>query len=106
MHKNIRRFTVEGALADDSYIIQTRDSNERLLLQQMEDMGYIPVLDLGSFWSTKYLPGKNIYELCLSAYGIFVGKREACKVYGITHGKLILRDTQTHKHPRSSDHAE
>jgi hypothetical protein len=101
LHKNIKRFTVQGVVADDSYIIRTRETNERLIQQEMEDTGYAQVLDLGTFWSTLYYPQEDVYEFTLTAYGVFVGKRQACLAYGMIQGNMILKDTLETKHKQS-----
>ena len=97
---------MDGVIADDSYIPQARDSHERLILQEMEDRGYTPVLDLGTDWSTVYFPSEDVYEFCLSVYGVYVGKRKACLMYGIAQGKQIMKDTHPIKQQQSSEPAE
>ena len=101
LHKNIKRFTVEGVIADDSYILQTRETHERLIFQQMEDTGYAQVLDLGTFWSTLYYSQEDVYEFTLTAYGVFVGKRQSCLAYGMLQGNLIPKDIPQTKQQQS-----
>jgi hypothetical protein len=82
MHKELKRFHIESEISDDSQFIKQRDTQEHMLLQMMRDSGYIPVLDLGPFWSTK-LNEKARYDAVLSIYGIYVGKRKACTLAGV-----------------------
>lgn len=93
LHKNIRRFTYEGVIADDSYIASTRTNYENTMVQEMKDCGYTPIIDLGTDWSTLYFPSEDVYEFKLTGYGIYVGRVKACRTYGIVQGRLILNDT-------------
>jgi len=97
MHKDIKRFHIESEIGDDSQFIRQRDQQEHMLLQMMRDAGYIPVLDLGPFWSTK-LNDKERYDSVLSIYGIYVGKRKSCMYVGVDGaGKYYPTSTQTVK---------
>ncbi len=96
-HKNIKRFTIEGIVADDSYIPFEVHSKCKLLCEMMEDAGYAPVLDYGPFWSTSYVADEDIYEFKLTGYAIYVGRRRALSTYGIVNGQIILKDSAQDK---------
>lgn len=105
MHERIHRFGVEGML-DDSSIPRLRAEYERLLLQDMEEEGYVPVLDLGTHWSTEYLSDSAKFQFRLTIYGIRVGREKACTLEGISQGKLIPRSIPQDKSPPCSESAE
>lgn len=101
MHKEIKRFHIESEVADDSMFIRQRDQQENLLLTMMKEGGYIPLLDLGPFWSTR-LKEKGSYETVLSIYGIYVGKRKAWLFVGVDGaGKYYPTNTQKSKSNQS-----
>lgn len=97
MHKTVRRFGMEGKVADDATFPRLRAQYENMILRKMRDLGYVPVLDLGPFWSTSYVKADKNYDFIISLYGIYVGRRRAWEVEGIWNGKEILRHTHPHK---------
>lgn len=106
MHKPIKRFALDGIVGDDSAIPRLRNQFEQMLLTDMRESGYVPVLGLGPYWSTSYETAKNQYDFVLSVYGVFVGKREACKVEGISVDGLTIPRTAPTKLPQSLSDAE
>lgn len=89
MHKPIRKYTHEGFIRDDSDFIRLRDELERLLEQQMRDEGYVPVYELGSFWSTCREPEYKRYAFKLTMYSCYAGKSKAAQFKYWQSGKLI-----------------
>ena len=61
LKKNIKSFLISGVIGDDAKIANARELHERLLLEDMRDRGYVPVLDLESQFSIKYNQLKNNY---------------------------------------------
>lgn len=106
MHKTIKRFGMEGTVGDDSALIRMREQFERMILQEMRDKGYVPVLDLGPYWSTSWKQDKDVYEFTLSVYGVHVGEERACQVEGISDGREMPRHTPRSKSNQSSVPAE
>jgi hypothetical protein len=101
-HKNIKRFHLESTIVDDSHFIRQRESQEQLLVQQMKDLGYIPVLDLGPFWSTS-LNEKGRYESVLSIYGVYIGVKKSWEYMGVDGaGNLYPSSTPKAKSDQSS----
>lgn len=84
LHKNIRRFTIDGKVADDSDFIRTRVTYEQLMVRNMRDQGYVPVLGLGPSWSTEY-DGEH-YNFILTMYAVYVGKKRAQEIEGVDCG--------------------
>lgn len=106
MHKTIRRFGMDGVVGDDADFTRLRAQYEALILHQMRDMGYVPVLDLGPYWSTEYDWENELYSFILSIYGVRVGKSRAWTVEGIAHGREIPRSIPPNKSSPSSESAE
>lgn len=79
MHENIRRFTETGLIRDDMDFIRLKDLHRINLEDRMRSDGYIPQLDCGLHWSTEYLPEEKCYGFKITMYGVFVGKKNACK---------------------------
>ena len=90
MHKNIKRFTVDGLIKDDKDFIRLRSQFEYSLWDEMRLLGYVPVLDLGTYFSTEFLEDK--YKFILTSYGVYIGKIKSWEYEGYTNGKLIPRN--------------
>jgi len=102
MHKNIRNFGFNGIIGDDADFIRLRDQYEALVVRQMRDDGYVPVLALGPLFSTEWIEKKQYYTFELTVYGVFLGKKKACLIEGMDEaGRLLPRSTQKIK---SSQH--
>lgn len=82
-HKNIHRFQLKAKIADDSHFIQQRETQEKYLIEEMRDKGYVPVLDLGPDWSTA-LDDKEHYDSLLTMYGIYVGRKKSWDFMGVS----------------------
>lgn len=50
------------------------------MIEEMRFGGYVPVLDLGPFWSTS-LKDEH-YDFVLSMYAVYVGKAKAWEILG------------------------
>jgi hypothetical protein len=95
MHKDIKRFPLDGLMNDDSDFIRLRAQFETLIVHQMRDGGYVPVLDIGPLFSTKLLDDGH-YEFELTVYGVYVGRKKAWKVEGMDGlGRYLPRSTAT-----------
>lgn len=88
IHKNIRRFCIDGNIYDDSLIPRLREEYIRILHTQMRLQGYAPRLDIDPDFTIQYT-GKS-YEFKLSVFGTFVGKRNAECLTGIDKNKPIF----------------
>lgn len=106
MHRPIKKFTVDGVLADDADFIRMREQWEKLLITDMRDGGCVPVLGLGPLWSTSYDEKKEQYLFELTIYGISVGRKRSLQIEGMdVSGNLIPRRTPQDKSSKSSPHA-
>lgn len=83
LHKNIKRYTIDGVVKDDSDFIRTRITFELMLNKGMRDEGYVPVLGLGPSWSTRWDESKEQYAFVLTLYGVYVGKQKAKTLEGV-----------------------
>jgi hypothetical protein len=87
LHKPIKKYTQSGEIRDDSAFPRLRAELERLMIQQMKDEGYLPVYELGTFWSTKLLDKK--YSFVLTIYASYAGKVKAMKYNYWQNGRLV-----------------
>lgn len=87
-HKDIRRFSLDGSIYDDSFIPRLKEEYIRILETQMRLMGFSPRLDIEPDFTIEYT-GK-IYNFELSLYGAFVGKKNAECLTGIDKNKPIF----------------
>ena len=88
MHKNIKRFHLDGTIYDDSFIPRLKEEYIRILETQMKLQGYSPRLDIEPDFTIHYT-GKA-YDFILSLYGTFVGKRNSECLTGIDKNKPIF----------------
>lgn len=91
MRKNIHNFTISGIIRDDSQIIKSREHYERLLIQQMRDGGYVPILDMLPQFTLKYVEKNNNYAFTLTMFGVFVGKKKSKDIEGFSGQEFIPR---------------
>lgn len=91
MRKNIHNFTVSGSIKDDSQIIKAREHYERLLVQQMRDGGYVPILDMLPQFNIKYIERTTGFAFVLTMFGVFVGKKKAQQLEGFSGQEFIPR---------------
>jgi hypothetical protein len=79
---------VEGVIKDDADFPRLRTQFEDMLVRDMRSSGYIPVLDLGPFFSTEYRADQS-YNFMITVYGVYLGRRRAWETMGISNGQLI-----------------
>lgn len=95
LKRNIKSFLISGVIKDDSKILKAREDYERLLVQDMRDRGYVPVLDLEPQFSIKYNHSKDNYSFFLEMFGVYIGKRKAQDVEGFSGQQFYKRHTKT-----------
>ena len=103
MHRNIRRFGVEGHV-DGSAVVGLRDEQERVLFDHMKDKGYIPVYGLGPYLSLSYDFEADKQKFVCSAYGVFVGSEGVRKWIGVDvgNGRYLVKPTPQNTSETSS----
>ena len=82
---------MNGIIKDDSIFQSSRETYERLLVQQMRDKGYVPVLDMQPQFNVKYNQDKDHYTFNLVMYGMYIGKAKAKKYEGFSGQSLIAK---------------
>jgi hypothetical protein len=82
---------MSGIIKDDSIFQKSRENYERLLVQQMRDKGYVPVLDMQPQFNVKYSEDKDHYTFNLVMYGIYIGKSKSLKYEGFSGQSLIAK---------------
>jgi len=97
---------MEGKIGDDADFARLRAQMENMIVQEMRHKGYVPVFDLGPYWSTSYNKEADNYDFMLSVYGVYVGGRKAWRIHGISDGREIKRYTPPDKSQQQSNHAE
>jgi len=93
-HKHIRRFQIEGEFLSDAEIPLTRANYEVALCKDMRYHGFVPILDISSAWSTRYVADKDRWFFKLTIHGIYLGKKRALECEGILGGSQLPRDIQ------------
>ena len=94
LKRNIKAFLMGGVIKDDSSIGKSRLMYEKLLLQQMRDRGYVPVLDLEPQFSIKYNESKDTYSFNLEMFGVYVGKKKAKEIEWFSGQQFYKRNTK------------
>lgn len=89
--RKIHNFTITGTIGDDAHFIRARENYERIIVQQMRDKGYVPVLDMNPQFVLNYIEQKNQYGFMLTMFGVFVGTKRAQKYEGFSDQKFIPR---------------
>ena len=94
LKRTIKAFLIGGVIKDDSSIGKSRLMYERVLLQDMRDRGYVPVLDLEPQFSIKYNELKDRYSFNLEMFGVYVGKKKAQEIEGFSGQQFYKRNTK------------
>jgi len=89
-HKNIKRFQIRVEFLDDSDMIRVKKQYDDLLVKQMKDAGYIRVLDIDPAFSVEF--DGQTWKFLMTIHGVYVGKKKAWQLEGMTQGKLIQRN--------------
>ena len=90
-HKRIKRFKIDVEFYDNAQLISLRPQYEILLTHDMRSKGYTRVLDIDPAFSVEFTG--ETWKFLMTLHGVYVGKKKACEVEGISHGKLIPRHT-------------
>ena len=91
-HRRIKRFQIDVEFQDNSQLISLRPQYENLLIQDMRGKGYVRVLDIDPAFSVEFTG--ETWKFLMSIHGVYVGKKKAWQLEGITQGKSIPRTTR------------
>lgn len=108
MHRKPKPFHMQGTIADDRLFARVRTEYEKLIIDDMRNRGYVPVLGMGPYFATTFNDKKKNYDFVVTAYGVFVGERKAWRVEGIEldTGTLFPKSTHPSKSKQPSTPAE
>ena len=90
-HKRIKRFQIEVQFHDNAQLISLKPQYENLLVQDMRGKGYVRVLDIDTAFSIEFTG--ETWKFLMTLHGVYVGKKKAWQLEGITQNKLIPRST-------------
>lgn len=88
-HKQIRRFTLDGVIHDESVIGRLKNEYVRLLVSEMRLTGYIPRFDIEPDFTIEYNEEKSNFNFELSIYGIYAGRKQSEWIAGVDGHKAI-----------------
>jgi hypothetical protein len=108
MHRKVRRFGMDGKMGDDSMFTTTKEYYEKLIVDDMREQGFVPVLGMGPYFATSYNIEKDDYDFVVTAYGVFVGERKSWRIEGIEldTGTLFPKSTRPSKLKQPSTPSE
>ncbi|MCA1799868.1 MAG: hypothetical protein LC650_01055 [Actinobacteria bacterium] len=89
----IRRFVLEGAVADPGHLIRKQPTEEKRLRLQMFRDGHIPVLDIPPLVYTEYQQDKGTFLYSITMYGVEV--EDAREAEGWLTGQVMKPTLQT-----------
>jgi hypothetical protein len=89
-HKPIKRFAMSGEAPTVEDAIRVRQQIERLLVENMREEGYVPVLDIDPSFLNTMTP-EETFRWTVVIQGVYVGRTQAWTVEGISGGKKITR---------------
>lgn len=92
INRNIHREVVKASIAE-SKLPAARATLEKNLKFSMRDAGYALCLDLDTIWVCNYDPEQNNYVCELTMYFIYVGRKKAWEIEGISSGRTIPMST-------------
>jgi hypothetical protein len=78
-------------------LVNARTTIEHHLVNALRDEGYVPCLDLDSIWVQDFDATAEAYDCTLHMYFVYVGRKKAWEVQGITSGKTIPMSTPPKK---------
>ena len=93
-HRKIKRFQINVEFQDNSQLISLRPQYENLLIQDMRGKGYVRVLDIDPAFALEF-DGEG-WKFLMTIHGIYVGKRKAWRLEGVSQNKLIPRNIHQH----------
>lgn len=93
MGPEMKKFDIEGAIADPGDLIKKQAFEEDRLKARMLKRGYVPVLDITPIVTTEFLEDKGTFRYVITMYGVH--SDEPWKVEGWLSGRWIQATTNT-----------
>jgi hypothetical protein len=89
-HKQLKRFSLDGIIHDESAISRLKTEYIRLLVSEMKLTGYVPRFDIDIDFTLDYNKNKKYFEFELSIYAVYTGRRKSEWIAGIDGTKPIF----------------
>lgn len=89
--KKIKKFGMDGVIADDSMLPGKKDNYRRIIEDSMRTAGYVPVLDIDPQFILIYDESKDVYIFDFFWYGIYVGKKKSYEIEGFSGQRYLPR---------------
>ena len=82
-HKQIKKFTLDGQIHDDSVIARLKIEYIRLLITEMKIAGYVPRLDIDPDFTISFNNKSEYFEFKLTVHGVYAGKKKSEWIIGV-----------------------
>ena len=89
-NRKIHDFKISGEVSETS-IFGHREKVEKLIDMQMRDNGYVPHLDLDTQYFLQFNHEKNTYDFDIISFGVYVGKKKAKEIVGLTGSTFVYK---------------
>jgi hypothetical protein len=93
MQPNIKRFVIEGAVADTGHFLRKQAHEEMRLKKRMYRDGYVPVLDIVPLADVQFDGDKETFRYAVTIYGVQVD--DAQEYEGWLNGQLVTATPKT-----------
>lgn len=95
MHKQIKKYSIEGT-TEEHRLIKTREDMIRVLEMQAQDDGCLPHLEINPVYTVSYNEHDETFSFQLSIYAVYVGRKKALEYEGFSHNKAVGRKVYSH----------
>jgi hypothetical protein len=82
-HKQIKKFTLDGQIHDDSVIARLKTEYIRLVITEMKIAGYVPRLDIDPDFTISFNEQSEYFEFKLTVHGVYAGKKKSKWIIGV-----------------------
>ena len=82
-HKQIKKFTLDGQIHDDSVIGRLKTEYIRLVITEMKIAGYVPRLDIDPDFTISFNNTTEYFEFKLTVHGVYAGKKKSKWIIGV-----------------------
>jgi len=88
-HKQIKKFSLDGSIYDDSAIERLKKEYVKLIVTEMRLSGYVLRIDIAPDFTIEYNEKGESFNFELSLYGIYVGKRKSEWIFAVDETRVI-----------------
>lgn len=90
-NRKVHKFGFDGRAIDVETIVAKHQEWTRQFINSLRDRGYVPLLDIDPAVSMWYDEPTETFEFTVTVKAIYVGKKKAWQIEGISEDKLIPR---------------